>query len=67
MIVPKRSAADDEYTPVQRRRIDRGIDQSLKEYADGKGAGPFATADEFLDDIHRESARLGAKKPQAGP
>jgi len=61
-IAPKRPAADDEYTPEQRRRIDRGIDQSLKEYAEGKGAGPFATAEEFLDDLHRASARLGAKK-----
>jgi bifunctional DNA-binding transcriptional regulator/antitoxin component of YhaV-PrlF toxin-antitoxin module len=61
-IAPKRPAADDEHTPEQRRRIDRGINRSLKEYGEGKGAGPFAAAEEFLDDLHRASARLGAKK-----
>jgi bifunctional DNA-binding transcriptional regulator/antitoxin component of YhaV-PrlF toxin-antitoxin module len=61
-IVPKLPAADDEYTPEERRRIDRGINQCLKEYEHGKGAGPFATAEEFLDNLHRESARLGARK-----
>jgi len=61
-ITPKPLVTDDEYTPEERRRIDRGINQSLKEHRDGKGAGPFATAEEFLDDLHRESARFGAKK-----
>ena len=61
-IVPRLPAADEEYTAEERRRIDRGINQSLKEHRAGKSAGPFATAGEFLDDLHRESARLGAKK-----
>jgi bifunctional DNA-binding transcriptional regulator/antitoxin component of YhaV-PrlF toxin-antitoxin module len=61
-IVPRSPAADDEYTSQERRRIDRGINASLKEYRAGKTAGPFATVEEFLDDLHRESAKLGPKK-----
>jgi hypothetical protein len=62
MIVPKRPAAEHEYTPAERRRIDHGVNQRLEEYGEGKGAGPFATAEAFLDGLHREGARLGAKK-----
>ena len=61
-IVPKLPTADDEYTPSQRRAIDRGIAQSEKEYGEGKHAGPFDTAEEFLADLHRESAKLDGKK-----
>jgi len=61
-IMPRLPAADDDYTPEQRRRLDRGINASLREYQAGKHAGPFATVDEFLDDLHRESAKLSAKK-----
>jgi bifunctional DNA-binding transcriptional regulator/antitoxin component of YhaV-PrlF toxin-antitoxin module len=58
-IVPR---VADEYTVQERRALNRGINQSLKEYREGKGAGPFDTAEEFLADLHRESARLGTKK-----
>jgi len=61
-ILPKLPGADDEYTPTERRAIDRGIAQSEKEYQQGKNAGPFATAEEFLADLHRESAKLDARK-----
>lgn len=61
-ILPKPPATDDEYTPAERRAIDRGIAQSEKEYREGKNAGPFATAEEFLADLHRESASLDARK-----
>lgn len=54
--------ADGEYTPAQRRVIDRALNQSLKEYRQGKVAGPFDTAEEFLADLHKESAKLNAKK-----
>jgi len=54
--------ASDEYTPAQRRVIDSGINQSLKEYRQGKVAGPFETAEAFLADLRKQSARLGAKK-----
>jgi bifunctional DNA-binding transcriptional regulator/antitoxin component of YhaV-PrlF toxin-antitoxin module len=61
-IVPKLPGAADEYTPAERRAIDRGIARSEKEYREGKHAGPFNTADEFLADLHRESTKLGAKR-----
>jgi bifunctional DNA-binding transcriptional regulator/antitoxin component of YhaV-PrlF toxin-antitoxin module len=64
-IVPKPPSADDEYTPAERRAIDRGIAQSEKEYRDGKHAGPFGTAEEFLADLHRESNRLATKRAHA--
>jgi hypothetical protein len=61
-ILPKGPAQDDEYTPAERRAIDRGIAQSEKEHRDGKTAGPFNTAADFVADLHRESAKLDAKK-----
>ena len=56
------STADDDYTPAQPRVIDRGINQSLKEYRQGKISGPFKTADELVADLRKESAKLRAKK-----
>ena len=44
-ILPKQPADEDEYTPAERRAIDRSIAQSEKEYQQGKGAGPFDTAE----------------------
>ena len=61
-IVPKEAQADDEYTPAERRAFNRGVSQSLKEYRQGKVAGPFETAEGFLADLHKESAKLDAKK-----
>lgn len=58
----KFSTADDEYTPQQRRAIDRGIAQSLKEYKQGKAFGPFSTHQEFIASLHKEAERLGRKK-----
>jgi bifunctional DNA-binding transcriptional regulator/antitoxin component of YhaV-PrlF toxin-antitoxin module len=58
-IVPKTAG---EYTAQERRALNRGIHQSLKEQREGKGAGPFVTAEEFIADLHRESAKLDAKK-----
>lgn len=61
-ILPKLPADDEEYTPAERRAIDRGIAQSEKEYQQGKNAGPFDTAEAFLADLHRESDKLDARK-----
>ena len=60
-IVPK-SPSTDEHTAAGRRAIDRGIARSEKEYRQGKNAGPFDTAEAFLADLHRESAKLDARK-----
>lgn len=43
-ISPKPSAADDEYTPAQRRVIDAELDAAEK----GPFHGPFSTADEAI-------------------
>jgi AbrB family looped-hinge helix DNA binding protein len=53
-----------EYTPAQRRIIDRGIAQSMKEYRQGRFSGPFETVEEFLADLHKANAKLAAKKPK---
>jgi AbrB family looped-hinge helix DNA binding protein len=54
--------ADDEYTPAQRRAIDRGIAQSEKEYQQGKGRGPFDSHAEFIASLHKEAKKPGSKK-----
>jgi bifunctional DNA-binding transcriptional regulator/antitoxin component of YhaV-PrlF toxin-antitoxin module len=61
-IVPKAAEGAGQHTPAERRALNRGIHQSLKEYRQGKLAGPFETAKEFLADLHKESAKLDAKK-----
>jgi AbrB family looped-hinge helix DNA binding protein len=52
----------DDYTPAQRRAIDRGIAQSEKEYRRGKGLGPFDTHEAFIASLHREAKKLDSKK-----
>jgi AbrB family looped-hinge helix DNA binding protein len=51
-----------EYTPAQRKIINRGIAQSEKEYNQGKGFGPFETHDQFIASLHKEAKKLGSKK-----
>ncbi len=55
---------DDEYTPAQRRAIDRGIAQSEKEHKQGRSYGPFSTHQEFLASLHKESVKLRRTKPK---
>jgi bifunctional DNA-binding transcriptional regulator/antitoxin component of YhaV-PrlF toxin-antitoxin module len=61
-ILPKPSAAGDNYTPAERRAIERGIAQSEKEYREGRSFGPFDTHEAFIASLHRESARPRRKK-----
>jgi bifunctional DNA-binding transcriptional regulator/antitoxin component of YhaV-PrlF toxin-antitoxin module len=49
-IVPKLPAADDEYTPAQRRVIDARLRQARK----GPYHGPFATADEAIAFLRKQ-------------
>ena len=56
--------ADDEYTPKQRRTIDRGISQSLREYKQGRAYGPFETHAAFIASLHKEAKKLGGNKPK---
>ena len=54
--------ADDEYTPAQRKAIDRGVAQSEKEYQQGKGRGPFDSHADFIASLHKEAKKPGRKK-----
>ena len=54
--------ADDEYTPAQRRAIDRGIAQSLKEIGQGRSYGPFDSAAAFVASLRSESKKLRRRK-----
>jgi AbrB family looped-hinge helix DNA binding protein len=50
--------ADKEYTPSQRRAIDRGITQSERDYKLGRSFGPFETHEAFIRSLHKEAAKL---------
>jgi hypothetical protein len=58
----KSASAGDEYTPAQRRAIDRGIAQSEKEYKQGRSFGPFATHEEFIASLHGQNPKPREKK-----
>jgi bifunctional DNA-binding transcriptional regulator/antitoxin component of YhaV-PrlF toxin-antitoxin module len=48
-ILPKLPSTDDgEYTPAERRVIDRGIAKGLEDIRQGRIHGPFATADDAV-------------------
>src|ERR1022692_1671074 len=59
--------ADDEYTPAQRRAVNRGIAQSEKEYKQGRSFGPFNTAEEMAASIEANIRKLRAAKKRAKP
>jgi hypothetical protein len=55
----------DEYTPAQRRMIDRGIAQGLEDIRKGRVHGPFKTAGEaiaYLKAHTRRRQRAAAHK-----
>jgi len=54
--------ADDEYTPAERRAIDRDIAKSLKEYRQGKAIGPFATPEAFIASLRTQSKKPVTRK-----
>jgi AbrB family looped-hinge helix DNA binding protein len=65
-IRPKLPAADDEYTPAERRAIDRGISKGLEDIRKGRVHGPFTTADEaiaHLKSLARKRRRASPRKP----
>lgn len=54
--------ADDEYTPAQRRIIDAELAKADVDTKAGRVSRTFETAEEFLADLHKASAKLSAKK-----
>lgn len=54
-ILPKAPATTDEYTPNERRAINRGIAASEKDYKQGRSYGPFKNHAEFIASLHEQS------------
>jgi len=61
-IHPKPEAADDEYTPAQRRIVDAQLAEGLIEIGAGDVHGPFSTHKEFIASLHAEARKLNRKK-----
>ena len=64
-LVVDRSAFPDasgEYTPAQRRFVDKGIAKSEEEYGQGVSFGPFATHNEFIASLHQQTGKVATKK-----
>src|SRR5260370_38676993 len=61
-ILPKVPIAVDEYTPAERRAIDRGIAASEKDYKEGRSYGPFKPHEKFISSLHPEAAKLPGTK-----
>ena len=59
-IVPKH-AADEEYTPAQRRSIDRAIAKGLDDIKQGRLEGPFSSHEEFINSLHAEAKKISKK------
>jgi AbrB family looped-hinge helix DNA binding protein len=59
-ILPKQ-ATNGEYTPAERRAIDRGIAESERQYAAGKSYGPFKTAAEAIASLDANLRRRRAR------
>jgi bifunctional DNA-binding transcriptional regulator/antitoxin component of YhaV-PrlF toxin-antitoxin module len=61
-ILPKLPTVDDEYTPAQRRMIDRGIAKGLEDVRRGRVHGPFETAGEAIAHLraHTRSRKKAA-------
>ena len=56
----------DEYTPAQRRAIDREIAKGLEDIKKGRTYGPFNTVEDMAASIERniKNSRRAAKKPK---
>jgi bifunctional DNA-binding transcriptional regulator/antitoxin component of YhaV-PrlF toxin-antitoxin module len=61
-IRPKLPAADDEYTPEQRRIVDAQLTDGLADVKAGRVHGPFSTHKEFIASLHEEAKKLNPTK-----
>jgi len=61
-IRPKLPAADDEYTPEQRRIVDAELAGGLADVKAGRVRGPFSTHREFIESLHKEAKKLNRRK-----
>lgn len=60
-IVPRLPSADDEYTPRQRRALDRALAVGLDDIKKGRLHGPFETHEEMIEFLHRQTNRAEGK------
>jgi bifunctional DNA-binding transcriptional regulator/antitoxin component of YhaV-PrlF toxin-antitoxin module len=58
------SAADDEYTPAQRRIIDASLAKADADIKAGRMSKAFSDHGEFIAALHRESAKLATERPK---
>jgi bifunctional DNA-binding transcriptional regulator/antitoxin component of YhaV-PrlF toxin-antitoxin module len=61
-IIPKPPSADNEYTPAQRRAVDRALAKGLEDIRRGRLQGPFSNHEEFTASLHQEVKKLDARK-----
>lgn len=54
-IVRKSPSADDEYTPRQRRLIDRALAEGMDDIERGRLHGPFETHEAMIEFLHRQT------------
>jgi hypothetical protein len=53
--------ADDEYTPAQRRIIDARLDESEEDLRNGRGFGPFGSAQDMIAHMKAQLKQRSAK------
>ncbi len=56
-IVSKPQAADDEYTPEQRRILDARLSRALEDVKQGRTYGPFETHKEMMKFLNRRTSK----------
>jgi bifunctional DNA-binding transcriptional regulator/antitoxin component of YhaV-PrlF toxin-antitoxin module len=61
-IVPKRQNTDEEYTPEQRRSIDRKLAEGLADIESGRTHGPFQTAEDMIAHMKRQLRTRSPRK-----
>jgi bifunctional DNA-binding transcriptional regulator/antitoxin component of YhaV-PrlF toxin-antitoxin module len=61
-ITAKAENADEEYTPAQRRIIDKQLKQAMKDIDEGRFYGPFDSVDEMIESIEAELRKRAAAK-----
>jgi bifunctional DNA-binding transcriptional regulator/antitoxin component of YhaV-PrlF toxin-antitoxin module len=61
-IHPKLPAADNEYTPEQRRIVDAELAEGLADIEAGRVHGPFSSHGEFIASLHKEARKLSRTK-----
>ena len=53
--------ADDDYTPAQRRALNRRLAKGLADIKAGRTYGPFATHEEFVASLDKEMTKLQSR------